>query len=69
MTEDKECCFARIDENTCNALVTKRCQHCRFYQHRADIKNNPFYAFSYKDIRQLKSDIKKRKIRIKEVIW
>jgi len=62
-------CFARINETTCNALNKKECRHCRFYQHKAYIKNNPFYAYSYSDLKQLKKDISKRNIKIEEVVW
>lgn len=67
MIEDKVNCFARIDENTCNALIKKECKNCKFYKHRAMIKNNPFYAYSYDDVKQLKKDINKRGIKITRI--
>lgn len=69
MIEDKKCCFARINDTTCNALTKKECKNCKFYKHRGAIRNNPFYAFSYDDMKKLKKDIEKRGINIEQVIW
>lgn len=62
-------CFARINETTCNALNKKECRNCRFYQSRNAIKNNPFYAYSYNDLKRLKKELCKRNIKIEEVVW
>ena len=41
-------CFARIDANTCNALVNKNCNNCKFYKPKSEIKNNIFYQYSFR---------------------
>lgn len=65
-------CFAykEIDNKfECHALTSKDCKFCKFYKNRVSIKNNPFYAYSYDDIKRLQRDIKKRKIKIKDVMF
>ncbi len=37
--EDKKDCFARIDENLCNALLEKKCNNCSFYKHKDEVKD------------------------------
>lgn len=39
MNEDKSDCFARIDDNTCNALVKKDCKNCSFYRPKCEVPN------------------------------
>jgi len=36
--EDKEDCFARINENICNALSQKECEKCTFYMPKDKVK-------------------------------
>lgn len=67
--KDRTDCFAKINDTTCNALTKKECSNCKFYQPRTSIRNNPFYAYSYDDIKQLKRDLNIKNIKIEEVIW
>jgi len=36
---DKIDCFARINEDICNALNEKNCEDCVFYKHKDDVKD------------------------------
>lgn len=46
---DKPDCFARISKCKCNALSSKDCKECRFYQHYSKVQNYTKY-FSSKDL-------------------
>ena len=37
--EDKKDCFARINENLCNALLEKKCKDCSFYRHKDEAED------------------------------
>ena len=66
---DKTTCFARINENECNALAKKECKKCRFYKHRDKIKNNPYYAYSFKDKDKHRRVVEKYGIKDSQIIW
>lgn len=67
--EDKKDCFARIDRNKCNALIERQCNGCRFYKHREKIRNNPYYAYSFKNKEEHLKMMKKYKILDEQVVW
>lgn len=66
---DKKSCFARGNEHKCNALNEKHCKGCSFYKHRNEIKNNPFYAYSYRSLKKHDEDMKKHRINPDDVIY
>lgn len=66
---DRVSCFARIDRTHCNALNEKDCLNCPFYKKREEIKNNPFYGYSYKDPKKHAEDMCKYKINPEDVIY
>lgn len=55
-------CFANRKDGTCHALTEKQCNNCKFYKHKAKVKNNPFYEWSYKNKERFKNDKRSRKI-------
>lgn len=60
-------CFAyhvKDGKPSCNALNEIDCTKCTFYKKRKEIKNNPFYAYSFKDKKEL--EILKNKLNIKD---
>lgn len=65
----KKDCFAYIKENKCNALIEMNCEKCPFYKKRNEIKNNPYYAYSYSDKKRHKKDMDKNHIKESQVIW
>lgn len=58
----KSNCFAARQDNKCHALNELDCTGCRFYKHKKEIKDNPFYKFSWKNKEQMKKIIKKNYI-------
>lgn len=66
---DKEDCFARIDCSHCNALNEKDCKNCSFYKPRNKIKNNPFYAFSYRDSERHAEHMRRYRVNPDDVIY
>lgn len=72
MSEMKKDCFAfckKKGKNVCNVLEDLSCEDCRFYKNRNEIKNNPYYAFSYKDKLKHKEDVKKMNIKKEAIVW
>lgn len=68
----KKDCFAYCKKKgkyVCNALEDLCCEDCRFYKKRSEIKENPYYAYSYKDSAKHKEDIKKKNINKEAVVW
>lgn len=59
---DKINCFAYVNEHRCNALTEKNCENCQFYKDRKEIKNNPFYPYSYNSLEEYEKDIKDKNI-------
>lgn len=59
---EKTNCFAYINNHRCHALDTKNCVNCKFYKDREEIKNNPFYPFSYKSLEEYKEARKNKKL-------
>lgn len=41
--EDKQNCFAWINEHTCNALTIKDCKNCNFYKDKKEVPNYSIY--------------------------
>lgn len=44
-------CFAYYEKDNkpkCNALNEIDCTNCKFFKKKAQIKDNPFYAYSFK---------------------
>lgn len=66
---DRLSCFARIDRTHCNALNEKDCLNCAFYKKREEIKNNPFYGYSYKKSEEHAKDMKRYRINPEDVIY
>ena len=66
---DESECFARIDRTHCNALNEKDCKGCPFFKLRKEIKNNPYYGYSYKTVEEHEEDMKKYKINPDDVIY
>lgn len=66
---DKKDCFCRINESKCNALNEKDCKNCSFYKKRCEIKNNPYYAYSYKNLKKHSEDVKKYKVNQDDIIY
>lgn len=66
---DEESCFARINKKRCNALNKKDCKNCKFYSDRSKIVNNPFYPYSYKDLKRFERDKKRYNIKDEDVVW
>lgn len=64
----KERCFAERRDGKCHALTTKRCEFCSFYTPRSEVKNNPFYRWSYKTYYKAELDRKERKIKTEDVM-
>lgn len=60
---NKKSCFAWIDNEKCNALTEKECKNCKFYKKRKAIKNNPYYPYSYKSMKDFETDLKKYNLR------
>lgn len=48
---DKIDCFARINENICNALNEKKCENCSFYKNKKEVPN--YSAFIKKGKKEL----------------
>lgn len=67
--DDATNCFARIDCTHCNALIKKECKDCPFFKYRSEIKNNPYYGYSYDNPEKHKADMKKYKIDPDDVIY
>lgn len=64
-------CFAYIEKDgnpSCNCLTKMQCKDCSFYKKSIEIKDNPFYAFSYKDKRKLAHDLKKYQINESQIV-
>ena len=66
---DRKSCFARINRTRCNALNDKDCLDCPFYKKREEIKNNPFYGYSYKDYKKHAEDMKNYRVNPDDVIY
>lgn len=64
----KEKCFADRKDGTCHALINKKCKGCKFYKPRDDIKDNPFYEYSYENIGKMKGIIKDKLIRKDQIM-
>ena len=69
MAIDRKDCFCRINEKKCNALTEKKCENCSFYKKRCEIKNNPYYAYSYKNLKKHSEDVKKYKVNPDDIIY
>lgn len=52
-------CFAKKDDGTCNALISKTCFKCKFYKPKNEIKNNIFYPYSFTSKRLYQEMIEK----------
>ncbi len=65
----KNDCFARIGSTKCNALTEKNCENCSFYKKRCEIKDNPYYAYSYKNLKKHSEDVKKYKVNPDDILY
>lgn len=52
-------CFAAKNDGTCHALTKKECEGCRFFTPRCQVKDNPFYKYSWTDESKMKEICKK----------
>lgn len=67
-----EDCFAfkRIGKKCeCHALIELNCNNCRFYKNKNEVKNNPFYAKSFKSAVEHKNVMKRKNIKEDQVLW
>lgn len=64
----KSNCFAARKDNKCHALTVLDCTRCRFYKHRKDIKDNPFYRYSWKNEEKVKKIIKMKVIKEEHIM-
>lgn len=53
----------------CHALIELNCKNCRFYKLKSEVKNNPFYAQSFKNPVEHKAAMKKKNIKEDQVLW
>ncbi len=67
----KEDCFAHFKKNNksqCNVFKEMNCENCSFYKLRKEIKNNPYYAYSYEDKKQFKKDKEKNHVKDDQIV-
>lgn len=64
----KNNCFTAKEDGTCHALNETDCTRCKFYKHRKDIKDNPFYKYSWKNEEKMKEIIKKNGIKEEQIM-
>lgn len=66
----KDNCFAYNSKNrSCHALKEIDCRHCKFYKHRKEIKNNPFYGYSWKNKEEHARIMEEKQISKELVLW
>lgn len=66
---DETECFARIGSNYCNVLNEKKCKGCKFFKPKSEIKNNPYYAYSYDTPEQHAKDVERYKINPEDIVF
>lgn len=60
-------CFADCGDG-CHALNEKECKGCSFYTPRCQIKDNPFYKYSWIDKDKMKNLTKKLLIKREQIM-
>ncbi len=53
----------------CHALIELNCKNCRFYKNKNAVKNNPYYAASFKSAVEHKRVMKQKNIKEDQVLW
>ena len=61
-------CFADHGDGTCHALTTKECEGCRFYTPRCQVKDNPFYRYSWTNTEKMRMVVKKTLIQKNQIM-
>lgn len=62
MGDVKTNCFAYMNKHRCNALDKINCENCKFFKERTEIRNNPFYPYSYDSYREFEKDLKSKRL-------